>query len=327
MNKNILIVMLFLMLISACVQKDKSVSQSNLVMLSNSEGFNDKRFNNSVLRGLNKAAKELNLKIDSIDLKGKDFKLVLNEQLKLNRKAIFVVNPENQEYLLKAVSQYPQIQFIVIGNTLDKKYDNLKCIDFNVSEVSFLTGYVAAVWTDIKSNGTGKVAFYHYVDARRNVWKSGFHKGIEHYNKTNNRKIGFIDKLENNNASKETILSSVSQLSKQGVYVYFIAVAENNETAYQAVRDNGKYLVGQEVDFFYIYPELQDITITSGIINVENYVYNFLKDLNKGEADFSNYYGNFENSGIDIAPFHSFDTQLSNKIKSDISALKMSKVE
>ncbi len=317
------IVWIFLIL-SACVQKDTNTSHSNLVLISDSDGFEDKRFNSSVKRGLEKSTFDLNLKIDEIDIKGKDFVIVLNEQLKLNRKAIFIINPDNPQFLLKAVKQNPQIQFIVIGVTLEEKYNNLKCIDYKIDNVACVTGYIAAVFADIKLPRDGKVSFLHYTDSRRNLWLEGFKKGVSQFNSDNKKSVEFIDQIVEEKRSDQFILSLINQLSKKNVIVYFIAIGEKNQIAYKGVRENGKYIVGQEVDFFYIYPELQDITITSGIINVENYMYSFLKDLNKGEADFTNYVGTFENSGIDIAPFHSFEMVMSNKVKSDISNLKIS---
>lgn len=81
-------------------------------------------------------------------------------------------------------------------------------------------------------------------------------------------------------------------------------------------------LVWVDSDGFETAPDYKDVMLTSVIKTMDQAVEDVIKEDTEGNFDATPYVGTLENGGVDIAPFHNFEDEVSDETKSEVEALK-----
>ncbi len=87
-----------------------------------------------------------------------------------------------------------------------------------------------------------------------------------------------------------------------------------------AAKEKGAMGIGVDVDQYLTFPDAKDILITSAAKNVDVAVFNFLKDLTAGSLKAGMQTANITNGGVGLAPYHDWDSKISQDCKDKVAA-------
>ncbi|HEY9352031.1 MAG TPA: BMP family ABC transporter substrate-binding protein, partial [Nocardioides sp.] len=90
--------------------------------------------------------------------------------------------------------------------------------------------------------------------------------------------------------------------------------------ALTAIADSGKEvaLIGVDADFYETDPNTQDVVLTSILKNMKTSTKDVILAAGEGEFDATPYVGTLENDGVGLAPFHNFESKVSETLPDEI---------
>jgi basic membrane protein A len=301
-------------------------------MISDTNGFDDKSFNQTSFKGMTDAKAELGLQTAQVQSRAaSDYAKNIQSMVAANCNIIITVGFLLGDDTLAAAKKNPDIKFAVVDNNDPKTYPavtNLKPLIFNTAQSSFLAGYLAAGMTKTKKVGTFGGAKLPTVT----VFMDGFSQGVDHYNKQKSADVQvlgwdaakqdgqFTGDFTDTKGGQRTAEGLISQ----GADIVFPVAGSAGLGALQAAKASGGKVNGIWVD-------------TDGCVSAEQYCSNIITSVYKGmdvavhdaikaasDGSFSNepYVGTLENDGTGLSPFHNFDSKIPAELKSELDALK-----
>jgi basic membrane protein A len=301
-------------------------------MISDTNGFDDKSFNQTSFKGLTDAKAELGIESAQIQSRAAtDYAKNIQAMVDAKCNMIVTVGFLLGDDTLAGAKKNPDVKFAIVDNNDPKTYPpvkNLKPLIFNTAQSSFLAGYLAAGMTKTKKVGTFGGAKIPTVT----IFMDGFSQGVDYYNKqkgANVKVLGwdaakqdgqFTGDFTDTKGGERTAQGLISQ----GADIIFPVDGSGGIGALQAAKASGGKVNGIWVD-------------TDGCVSVPNYCSNIITSVYKGmdvavhdaikaakDGSFSNepYVGTLENNGTGLAPFHEFDSKVPAELKSELDALK-----
>lgn len=301
-------------------------------MISDTNGFDDKSFNQTSFKGMTDAKAELGLQTAQVQSRAaSDYAKNIQSMVDANCNIIVTVGFLLGDDTLAAAKKNPDIKFAIVDNNDPKTYPavtNLKPLIFNTAQSSFLAGYLAAGMTKTKKVGTFGGAKIPTVT----VFMDGFSQGVDHYNKQKSADVQvlgwdaakqdgqFTGDFTDTKGGQRTAEGLISQ----GADIVFPVAGSAGLGALQAAKASGGKVNGIWVD-------------TDGCVSAEQYCSNIITSVYKGmdvavhdaikaasDGSFSNepYVGTLENDGTGLSPFHNFDSKIPAELKSELDALK-----
>jgi basic membrane protein A and related proteins len=301
-------------------------------MISDTNGFDDKSFNQTSFKGMTDAKAELGLQTAQVQSRAaSDYAKNIQSMVAANCNIIITVGFLLGDDTLAAAKKNPDIKFAIVDNNDPKTYPavtNLKPLIFNTAQSSFLAGYLAAGMTKTKKVGTFGGAKLPTVT----VFMDGFSQGVDHYNKQKSADVQvlgwdaakqdgqFTGDFTDTKGGQRTAEGLISQ----GVDIVFPVAGSAGLGALQAAKASGGKVNGIWVD-------------TDGCVSAEQYCSNIITSVYKGmdvavhdaikaasDGSFSNepYVGTLENDGTGLSPFHNFDSKIPAELNSELDALK-----
>ena len=85
---------------------------------------------------------------------------------------------------------------------------------------------------------------------------------------------------------------------------------------------NGASVIGVDTDWTVSASDYTSITLTSVMKNMDVAVFDAIKSVKDGKFQGGNYVGTLENNGVQIAPFHDFDSKVPDALKTELTQLK-----
>lgn len=315
-------------LVSACAAGGTG-SKLKVGLVTDTGGVNDKSFNQSAWAGVQKAAKEFGFDAKFIESKQPtDYEKNIDQFATEKYDAIVTVGFLMGDATAAKAIQYPNIKFAIIDNSFfptkgakvcdDTKKDcyadgglkNVTSLMFQEDEVGFLAGVVAA---GVSKTGTvctvagmeipPVVKFVTGYEAGAK-WMKSDAKALHVYIPT------FIEPTKGKEAGNSMIAQSCD--------VVFGAGGNTGNGGLLAAKEKGLAAIGVDVDQYNTYPEVKDALVTSATKNVDVAVYEYLKAVN-GKTDKAGIVtANIKNNGIGLAPFHDWDSKVSDAIKAKV---------
>ena len=294
-------------------------------------GVNDKSFNQSAWGGVQKAMKDL----------GADAKFIESKQPTDYDKNIDQFATEKYDVIvtvgflmgdatgLKA-KQYPNIKFGIVdygyfpskGDKVcdDSKKDcyadggltNVTSLLFQEDEVGFLAGVVAGGMTK-----TGTVCTVSGMEIPPVVrYVVGYQNGAK-YAKADAKTLNvYIPSFVDPAKGKEVGQSMISQ----GCDVVFGVGGNTGNGGLLAAKEKNLMAIGVDVDQYNTYPEVKDALLTSAQKNVDVAVFNFVKGVSDKSGKPGILTANVKNGGVGLAPFHDWDSKVSQGVKDKVAA-------
>lgn len=304
-------------------------------MVSDTGGFDDHSFNELGFTGLEKAGEDLGIETNAVESASEDDYAPNIESLVGEGCGIIVtVGFLLSAATLEGAQANPDVNFAIIDDGLDADQDgspdadNGKPIVFNTAEAAFLAGYAAAAYSK-----TGTVGTYGGLQIPPvTIFMDGFVDGVAYFNEQNGtavQTLGWDKAGQTGSFTGDFVAGPNSKnlaqgLIDQGADVILPVGGPIYQSAGEAIRENGGEiaLIGVDADVYNTDPGVQDLLLTSIMKGVDAGVYDVVTAAANGDFDGSPYIGTIENGGVDIAPFHDFESKVPADLADTIEDLK-----
>jgi len=304
-------------------------------MVSDSGGFDDKSFNQTSYKGLTDAVAQLGIQKGEVEsATAADFAKNIQSMVTADCNIVVTVGFLLGNDTLAAAKKNPDVDFAIVDYNDPKAFagvENLKPLEFNTAESSFLGGYLAAGMSQTKKVGT----FGGLPIPTVTIFMDGFAQGVAHYNQQKNADVQVLgwdaakqdgqfvpgDKPFENTAGGQQVAQS---LISQGADVIFPVAGPAGLGGLQAAKASQGKVNAIWVD-------------TDGCVSAEQYCPQLISSVYKGldvavaeaitasqSGSFSGepYVGNLENGGTGLAPYHEFESKVPAELKTEIEQVK-----
>ena len=158
-------------------------------MVSDSGGFDDKSFNQTSYKGLTDAVSKLGIQSGQVESQNtNDFAKNIDSMVKADCNVIVTVGFLLGDATKAAAKANPDIDFAIVDNNPEASTDNVKPLEFNTAQSSFMAGYLAAATTK-----TGKVATFGGAKIPTvTIFMDGFSQGVDYYNTQKGKSVQLL---------------------------------------------------------------------------------------------------------------------------------------
>jgi len=223
-----------------------------------------------------------------------------------------------------AAIAHPGVKFILLDNSFNDVPANLVCITFQVDQVSFMAGFLAAWWTWKKNPAGPKAAFVAGPDIPQiRQFTQSYAAGVDYFNTRYSLNVeasganagNFNDTLQGAHLADSLIQSGAD-------LVFACAGKTGNGALFQA-KTSGIQAIGVDTDQYLTIPEVGDILLTSCMKRLDISIYDEIRAIignqfHGGSTIISNLTGN----GVQLAPFHNFENQIPDSIKTVLGEIR-----
>jgi basic membrane protein A and related proteins len=314
----------FLVFTESCKKDDGQTDRLKIGMFVVGNGYNDSGYKQNCKNGLLMALKEnafdtlfvsslthAQNEIDYFPQNGCD--------------ALFLAGSLASEELLKAAASYPETQFVIVDYYYDGTLPNVQSITFNSDEAAFPLGYLAAYWAFHKDGANPAIGIVGGMDIPSvDRFIVGYNQGISYFNNQYSKHVTvlktFLNSFDDSIKGYEVADSLIKKCSADVILP--VAGGASNGSVY-AAKDNGKWVIGTDADQFYSMPDVADIMLSSCMKGTDTTIYSVATMfLRNPVISSSTYTGTLKNEGVSLAPFHHYDSQIPDSIKTAIKEIK-----
>jgi basic membrane protein A len=232
-------------------------------------GRGDKSFNDSAYAGVQKAQRELGVKIQPLDSKTeKDYETNLSTMAEQSGcDIVFAIGAAMKPALEKVAGENPNVKFAIVDASVKK--DNVRSLLFKSEQGSFLAGYLAGLMT--KTNKIGFVGGQE-IDLIKN-FLSGYQAGA----KAANPKVQVLPaKYTGDWDNIDIAKAAANTLYADGADIVYHAAGRAGLGVIKAAQEHKLYAIGVDSDQDALAP---GYVLTSMVKHVDLAVYNAIKDL------------------------------------------------
>ena len=217
--------------------KDDKEKQYSVSMISDVAGINDHSFNQSAWEGLQRAEKDLNVKVKYLESKqDADYTTNVETLVDEGTDLIIGVGAKLAPIIEQAAKDYPDQKFIIVDETYEDIPKNVETIIFNAEQSAFLVGLIAG-----KMTKTNNVGFIGGMDIPViDTFKYGYMAGV----KKANSNVQIQDQFANSFTDQAKGKAIANQMYGQGADIIFIAGGDVGTGAIEAAKEKNKYAIG-----------------------------------------------------------------------------------
>lgn len=253
-----------------------------------------------------------------------DYAKLLND-FAANTDLTIAVGREMDEAVAQTAQAHPDASFVLVD--AESNAPNVRGVTFDVIPPSYLAGYLAAGMSK-----TGVVCTYGAADTEGVTdYMTGFVNGADYYRRQNgvNLKILGWDVYDqtgillNDQATAEAGHHVAGDFFDQGCDVIFAVAKDAASGSARAAQEESKMFIGATVDWYDVFPEYGNVTLTSVMKNTDKAVLDNVVAYAAGSfKDEKNYEGTLENGGVSLAPYHQFEEQIPQKMRGEIKQVE-----
>lgn len=285
--------------------KDTS-PETKVCMVLDKGGKDDHSFNESAVRGFQKALKELKISPKSKFVEPSSETIIPqffnNFATTAECDLIIGVGFLPSTYIPALAAKYPEKKFLALDVDLESKNTkkNIRSVTFQEHEGSFLVGAIAAM-----KSSTGKVGFIGGMDVPLiHRFELGYEAGAKYVNpkiKITKAYVGITTTAWNNPSKAKEL--AIAQYSNGVDVIYQVAAASGNGV-FDAAEDFNKssktkhYAIGVDSNQNWMKP---NVILTSMIKKVDVAVFDTIQDVTKNKFTSGNVVFGFKDSGIEWA--------------------------
>jgi basic membrane protein A len=320
----LLLIMVVVTMIMSC-RKDTETKPLKVGLVLGFGSISDKGFNQMAYEGLLSAHEEMGLEWE-IKESAAAVDFANNIAWFANKKfdVIVTLGYDAAQATLLAAAAHPEIKFILLDHSFDEIPSNLACITYQIDQVAFPAGFLAAYWanrTDATDAKAGNVAGPEIPPILQ--FTESFASGVAYFNNQYAREVivnrlyatSFVDTLEGANLAESLIQGGAD-------VIFACAGTTGNGALYQA-RNSGIAGIGVDTDQYFTIPDVGGILLTSCMKRLDQSLYNELVAIGKGAYHGgTTTVGNLSNNGVALAPFHNYENQIPDSIKTALSLIR-----
>lgn len=276
----------------------------------------DKSFNQSAWEGAQQAAEELGGTAEFVETKdAKDYADNIALFADQGYNVIVTVGFAAGEATAAAAAQYPDIMFIGVDQFQGAEIPNLTGLLFNEDKAGFLAGALAA---QLSQSGTIAAVLGTDLVPPVVAFKEGYEAGAKYINPDINLISTFHPGgLDVAFTDPEWGATTAKQAIDQGADVVFGAGGKTgNGALIETAGNEGVYCIGVDSDQWETVPEAHSCLVSSAMKLITPGVVELIKMAHEGNFPGGNYFGE-----VGLAPYHDFDSELSDDIKAKIEEI------
>ena len=329
--------------LTACSSGQKASSESSsdaaskgasfkACAVSDAGGWDDKSFNESAYNGLKAAQSKLGIQINTAESSSSaDFVPNTESMVSDGCNLIIGVGFNLEQAIHKSADDNTDLHYALIDSSFSNGSDtvtlkNGRPLLFNTAEAAYLAGYAAAGMTQ-----TGKVATFGGMQIPAvTVFMDGFADGVDAYNAAHGTSVQLLgwDKASQNGSFTQNFddqalgKQQAQQFISQGADIIMpVAGPVGLGAAAAAKADGNTRIVGVDSDWYEANPDYSSIVLTSVKKEIGAAVEQTITDSVNGKFTPEPFVGTLANGGVSLAPFHDFDAQVSDELKSELNKL------
>ena len=302
-------------------------------IVSDAGGFDDKSFNQLSYEGVVQAADELGAEFKSVESNSEnDYGPNLEALTAQGCDVIVTVGFALSAATVESATANPDTEYVLIDDAADNDFDgtkdadNVKPLLFDTAQAAFLAGYAAADFTESGTVGTYGGQPFPTVT----VFMDGFKQGADYYASEKGKDVKVVGwdgkdgSFTGGFEANQTATTTAKQLLDQGADVILPVGGPIYQGALSAIADSGKdvALIGVDADFFDTDPNTQDVVMTSILKNMKVSTYEAIMAAGNDSFDPEAYVGTLENDGVGIAPFHNFESKISDTLAAELDEVR-----
>ena len=300
--------------------------------VSDEGSWNDKSFNEAVMKGITKAETELKVTTaTAASATVADIPTNLQAMADQGCKLTFAVGFNAIDAVNAAAKANPSLFFVTVdgANTGKPAYSNLKPVNFKMEESSYLAGYLAAAYSKTHVVGT-----YGGIDIPAvTAFMDGFYYGAKKFEAdsgTATTVVGwdpvahagdFMGGFAPNSPASKTIAATQLQA---GADVIFPVGGNQYGALSSAIDEAGAdaVMIGVDQDIALTSPEYAGMILTSVEKRMTNSTFEIIQSMKNGEKFNSEpYIGTLKNGGTGLSPLYDFESKVDPAIMTRIDEL------
>lgn len=283
------VVVMVLLLAMGCTNisketENKSISDPNklkVTMVTSSGEIDDESFNQIAWEGVKRAKEDLDINISYKESSEETGYIDDLEELLAGKNDLiwgigFILGEPIKKISEKNLNQKYAIVDFSYEDYGIKTPENVLCLVFNDEHSSFMAGYIAS-----KISQSGKIGF---IGGMENIASSrfeyGYRAGIDYANKETGKNVeilvNYVNSFEDSEKGKDMAIKTY----KSGADIIFQAAGNTGLGVIEAAKQEGKYVIGVDIDQSYLAPEN---VVTSVIKRVDLATYNVVEDVKNNE--------------------------------------------
>jgi basic membrane protein A len=294
-------------------------------MVTDIGGLGDKSFNDLSYAGLQKAETDLGVEIKAVSSKAmtdydSNIALLANDKFDV----IFCVGFLMSDAISKAATTYPDVDFGGIDIFNAGTQPNQVGLSFKEQEAGYLAGVTAGLLTkdtavDKRINSANVIGFVGGMPIPPVLkFEAGFIAGAKSVNPDVVVKSAYSGSFTDQAKGKELGLSLISQKAD----IIFAAAGQSGIGAYQACKEKNALFIGVDSDQYLTLPSPGDTVITSAMKRVDVGVFDTIKAVKEGTFKAGNMTFGLKEGGVDLAPWHDFESKVPQSLKDAIEKAK-----
>ncbi|MEP7361090.1 MAG: BMP family ABC transporter substrate-binding protein [Chloroflexota bacterium] len=313
-------------------------------MVSDTAGFDDKSFNQNSLAGLLQAVSDLGVEETHLQsATQEDYARNLDSLATAGCNMIVSVGFLLGDDTYAAATAHPEIRYAIVdyaygapdanGNIAQPNLPNLEGLVYSTNEGAMLAGYAAASWSKTKVMGTyGGVQISPVTD-----FMDGFVAGANYWNAQKNDTVSVLGwdpvtqtgSMTGNFSSIDDGKNLATGFLQENADVIMGVGGNIGQGAFEAIRDASADAVGLgvDVDWADTHPEDLDLLLTGVLKKLQASVFAAIQRGMNDDAVEPLTVNNLASGGVDLAPFHSFDSEITQSTKDEIAALKQAIID
>lgn len=296
-------------------------------------GIDDRSFNQTAYKGLQDAESEFGIEISVLESESDaDFEPNINTFLDQGCDLIVTVGFLLGEATQAAAEANPDTLFAIVDFDFfdaeaseDVTIDNVRELTFATDQAAFLAGYLAAGMTE-----TGTVGTYGGLNIPTvTIFMDGFLAGVRHHNEEKGTDVQVIgwdgsDGLFTGNfESQEDGRQLTEQLLQRDADIIMPVAGPVGLGTGAALDDAGEgSLIWVDTDGYESVPQFSSLMLTSVMKNMDVAVFDTIDAAINDTFEGGRYIGTLENEGVAIAPYHDFEDEVPDELKSEIDELR-----
>lgn len=294
-------------------------------MVTDIGGLGDKSFNDLSYAGLQRAEKDLGVEIKAVSSKAmtdydSNIALLANDKFDV----VFCVGFLMTDAISKAATTFPDTKFGGIDIFIEKPAPNEVGLQFKEQEAGYLAGVTAGLLTkdtavDSRLNADNVIGFVGGMEIPPvKKFEAGFIAGAKSVNPDVKVISLYAGKFDDQAKGKELGLSLISQKAD----IVFAAAGQTGIGTFQACKEKNALFIGVDSDQYLTLPTPGDTVITSAMKKVDVAVFETVKAVKDGTFKSGNTVFGLAEDGVDLAPWHEFESKVPQTLKDAIDKAK-----
>jgi basic membrane protein A len=204
---------------------------------------------------------------------------------------------------------------------------NVRGLAFQTDQAGFLAGYLAAGMTK-----TGKVGTFGGIQLPTvTIFMKGYEAGVKYYNEkhsTTVKVLGWDNASQTglftgNFNSTDDGKSFATSLVQEGADIIMpVAGPVGLGSAAYCQTSKKCLIIGVDTDWFVSAPEYADVELSSVQKKIDVAVFKTIQDVVDGKFTGGTVTYTLADGGVDLAPFHNFDSQVPQTLKDELAQIK-----